>query len=148
MEEMFHKAHLKKKITNRLTDRRDNMAEVYTKTCPQCGREYTTEQSRKKICPECLNKNDKKRKNAVRAVRMKPAPKKKKPKKTFPTLYEVSRVERIYNAVKKTHKHYHDIVHIIESSKAECCVCCGATIPEGRMVCPACERKAEEARRW
>lgn len=24
------------------------------------------------------------------------------------------------------------------------CVCCGAVIPEGRMVCPACERKAAE----
>lgn len=22
------------------------------------------------------------------------------------------------------------------------CVCCGAVIPEGRMVCPICERKA------
>ena len=24
------------------------------------------------------------------------------------------------------------------------CVCCGAVIPEGRMVCPDCERKAEQ----
>ena len=23
------------------------------------------------------------------------------------------------------------------------CVCCGEEIPEGRMVCPNCERKAE-----
>ena len=26
----------------------------------------------------------------------------------------------------------------------ERCVCCGAIIPEGRMVCPECERKAAE----
>lgn len=23
------------------------------------------------------------------------------------------------------------------------CVCCGAVVPEGRMVCPSCERRAE-----
>lgn len=23
------------------------------------------------------------------------------------------------------------------------CICCGASIPEGRMVCPTCEAKAE-----
>ena len=24
------------------------------------------------------------------------------------------------------------------------CICCGELIPEGRQVCPACEKKAEE----
>lgn len=24
------------------------------------------------------------------------------------------------------------------------CVCCGAIIPEGRMVCPQCEKEAED----
>ena len=24
------------------------------------------------------------------------------------------------------------------------CVCCGQTVPEGRMVCPGCEQKTEE----
>lgn len=23
------------------------------------------------------------------------------------------------------------------------CVCCGAIVPEGRMVCPSCEREAD-----
>lgn len=27
------------------------------------------------------------------------------------------------------------------ASNTETCVCCGAEIPEGRQVCPACERK-------
>ena len=26
------------------------------------------------------------------------------------------------------------------------CVCCGAVVPEGRMVCPVCERRADEGR--
>lgn len=27
-----------------------------------------------------------------------------------------------------------------------CCVCCGAVIPEGRMVCPICEKEADEGK--
>ena len=27
------------------------------------------------------------------------------------------------------------------------CVCCGAVVPEGRMVCPQCEAKQEEQMR-
>ena len=26
------------------------------------------------------------------------------------------------------------------------CVCCGAVIPEGRMVCPICERAEDEGK--
>lgn len=26
------------------------------------------------------------------------------------------------------------------------CVCCGELVPEGRMVCPACEKRAEKER--
>ena len=26
------------------------------------------------------------------------------------------------------------------------CVCCGAVIPEGRMVCPICEKEADEGK--
>ena len=28
----------------------------------------------------------------------------------------------------------------------EQCVCCGAVIPEGRQVCPNCERRAEDGK--
>ncbi len=28
------------------------------------------------------------------------------------------------------------------------CVCCGAVIPEGRMVCPLCEMDVEERVRY
>ena len=27
---------------------------------------------------------------------------------------------------------------------AERCICCGEIIPEGRMVCPKCEKESEE----
>lgn len=30
------------------------------------------------------------------------------------------------------------------SRNTETCVCCGAEIPEGRQVCPACEAKVRE----
>lgn len=26
------------------------------------------------------------------------------------------------------------------------CVCCGSVIPEGRMVCPICEKAADEGK--
>lgn len=26
------------------------------------------------------------------------------------------------------------------------CICCGEIVPEGRMVCPACEKRAEKER--
>lgn len=125
------------------------MAELYTKTCKQCRNEYTTEKRGKQLCPACVEKNEKKRKDEQRAVRIKEKPvAKKKPKKAGPTLAEVSYVEKVYNAVNGTYKHYHDIVNIIEAARADRCVCCGATIPEGRMVCHACELKAEEAKQW
>lgn len=32
------------------------------------------------------------------------------------------------------------------SRNTETCVCCGAEIPEGRQVCPACEAKVRKER--
>lgn len=29
-------------------------------------------------------------------------------------------------------------------SRADRCVCCGEIVPEGRMVCPSCERGTEK----
>ena len=31
-------------------------------------------------------------------------------------------------------------------TKAEKCACCGAIIPEGRQVCPQCERRVEDGK--
>lgn len=58
------------------------------------------------------------------------------------SIAEVSHIERVYNAVNGTLKHYGEMVNIIENSKAEHCICCGEVIPEGRMICPTCESKA------
>ena len=33
------------------------------------------------------------------------------------------------------------ITKIIESANVDTCVCCGEIVPEGRMVCHACEDK-------
>ena len=33
-----------------------------------------------------------------------------------------------------------------DDKKSEWCVSCGAEIPEGRMVCPICEKKGERLR--
>lgn len=32
---------------------------------------------------------------------------------------------------------------MIVSTSVDLCICCGATIPEGRFVCPLCEKKSE-----
>lgn len=38
-----------------------------------------------------------------------------------------------------------DIIDLsLPTDNSNHCVCCGAVIPEGRMVCPTCERRAEE----
>lgn len=58
------------------------------------------------------------------------------------SIAQVSHIERVYNAVNGTFKHYGEMVNIIDNSKAEHCVCCGEIIPEGRLVCPTCESKA------
>ena len=114
---------------------------VYTKRCIQCGSEYATEQAKKKLCPECDSFNRKRKKKPVIKRR-------EKIKKPALTLDRVCHIEAVYNAVNHTYKHYHEIVRIIEDTRADSCVCCGAFIQEGKLVCNDCERKAEEARRW
>lgn len=57
------------------------------------------------------------------------------------SIVQVSRIERIYNKVHGTFKHYGEIVTIIEGTPPDRCVCCGEIVPEGRMVCPVCEQK-------
>ena len=122
---------------------------VYTKTCTQCGKEYSTEQRLKKLCPKCYSFNRKRDWQAQNAEIKKPAIKRREKKKPpVLTLERVCHIEAVYNALNKTYKHYHDIVRIIEDTSADRCVCCGDIIPEGRMVCPECERKAKEMKRW
>lgn len=100
--------------------------------CSDCGFVFEAPNNRTRICPEC---------KTYRAHEICKKKREEKPKKKFPPLMQVSRIERIYNAVNGTKKHYGEIVNIIESTATDRCVCCGDVIPEGRMVCPACEQK-------
>lgn len=36
----------------------------------------------------------------------------------------------------------------LPGDNVERCVCCGEIIPEGRQVCPACEKKANKEDGW
>ena len=38
--------------------------------------------------------------------------------------------------------------HTLPGDNAERCVCCGEIIPEGRQICPACEKKANKEDGW
>lgn len=110
------------------------MAEPLMKACAECKRLFHPSNSKAKLCKECA---------AFRKPHMNK--KKARHKKDFPSIYQVSHVERVYNTVNGTFKHYGEIVSIIDRTPADRCVCCGDVIPEGRMVCPACEQKGK---RW
>lgn len=99
--------------------------------CVECGRVFYAKTKNAKRCENCSKYK-------------KPA---EKPQKSKPTLKveDVSRVERIYNKVHGTYKHYGEIVNIIEGTPPDRCVSCGEIVPEGRLVCPICEKKGN---RW
>jgi predicted nucleic acid-binding Zn ribbon protein len=35
--------------------------------------------------------------------------------------------------------------YVNDYSREDCCVCCGAYVPEGRQVCVSCEKRSDEA---
>lgn len=102
--------------------------------CTDCGRMFDAPNKGRRLCPSCKGYAKPHLGGAKKTV---------KTKRNFPSIMAVTRVERIYNAVNGTHKHYHEIVNIIDNTAADRCVCCGEAIPEGRMVCPVCEQKGE-----
>lgn len=109
--------------------------ELLVKTCSDCGLVFRTESPTQRLCPECV-----KHSSPHHNLR----PRKTKKNTGFPSIAEVSRIEKIYNKVNGTLMHYGDIVQLIRTTDADRCICCGEVIPEGRMVCPECERKAKE----
>lgn len=102
--------------------------EIYTYKCLDCHKTFRTDDPEQYICPDCLKYRQPFRKH-----------KKKKSPKTL-TFAEISHIAEVYNKVHRKYLHYGDIVNLVESN-AEHCVCCGATIPEGRQVCYNCENK-------
>lgn len=104
-----------------------------TRKCRDCGKVFYTN-TPKIICDEC-------------ALFRKPSrgkPEKVNKKKKSLTISEVIHVGNVYNAVKGVFKHYGDVVAMIDSTKVDCCVCCGEIVPEGRIICPNCEDLAKK----
>ena len=64
---------------------------------------------------------------------------KKKPVKKPLTFAQILHIAEVYSKVNHKYLHYGDVVKLVEAN-AEHCVCCGATIPEGRQICPRCDR--------
>lgn len=52
--------------------------------------------------------------------------------------------DRALTAVEEMGGDTSDLRRELAFARADRCVCCGAVVPEGRMVCPSCERGAEK----
>lgn len=101
--------------------------ELYTKTCNRCQKIFGTDNPDDKSCPTC------KKHSSPHRV------KKKKIEKKPLSLNEILHVAEVYRRVKGKYINYGETVALVENN-SDRCVCCGATVPEGRQVCPKCER--------
>ena len=101
--------------------------EIYTYKCLDCHKTFRTDNPEQRICSDCQKYRQPCRKH-----------RKKKNQKAL-TFAEILHIAEVYNKIHHKYLHYGDIVNLVEAN-AEHCVCCGATIPEGRQVCPKCER--------
>lgn len=52
--------------------------------------------------------------------------------------------DRAVTAVEEMGGDASDLRHELAFAIADTCVCCGAPVPEGRVVCPSCERGTEK----
>ena len=104
--------------------------ELYTYKCPDCQKTFRTNDHKQKICPSCQK------------FRKPCAKHRKKKSKKILTFAEISHIAEVYNKIHHKYLNYGDIVNLINAN-AEHCVCCGATIPEGKQVCYKCERAAK-----
>lgn len=104
--------------------------ELYTYKCPDCFKVFRTDNPEEKICPSCQK------------LRKPRAKHKKKSTKKILTFAQILHIAEVYNKIHHKYLHYGDVVNLI-STNAGHCVCCGATIPEGRQICSKCERMAK-----
>lgn len=102
--------------------------ELYVYKCPDCQKEFRTDDPKQKVCTDCQKYKQPHR------------PRKKKSSAKILTFAEISHIGNVYYKVHHKYLHYGDIVNLVHHTKAEHCVCCGAVIPEGRQICPQCER--------
>ena len=108
---------------------------LYVKKCPSCRKVFRTDDENAKICPSCLESRGY-MKGGDRRCR------KKAKKRPVVSIKEVMRIGAICDKVNGTSllNHYGDIVQRIENTNVDRCVCCGEIVPEGRMICPKCEK--------
>ena len=119
------------------------IAELNIRTCRECGNIFRTPHQ-DQLCSTCKKKHRKMAMEAQTASYKKP-PMKETPPKPKISLREALRIEKIYNTIHKDKIRTHgEITQIIENTKADRCVCCGAVIPEGRLVCPICESEGKQ----
>lgn len=111
------------------------MNNLYTKQCPSCRKVFGTDDENAKVCPSCLSSRDY-IKGGERRCR------KKRNKRPAISIQEVMHIGAICDKVNGTSllNHYGDIVQRIENTNVDRCVCCGEIVPEGRMICPKCEK--------
>ena len=102
--------------------------ELYINTCSDCRLSFRTDKQEEHLCPSCLK---------FRAPNKKKRSKKRK--KEPMTFAEVLRIANIYSNVHHKYIHYGDMVALLDKN-SDRCVCCGEVVPEGRQVCPQCEK--------
>lgn len=102
--------------------------ELYIFKCSDCRKEFRTDDPNQKVCPSCQKARKPRAKYRKKTTAKKPL-----------TFAEISHIAEVYSKIHHKYLHYGDIVRLVEAN-AEHCVCCGATIPEGRQICPKCEK--------
>lgn len=122
--------------------------ELYTRVCQDCNKTFITPNLKDRLCISCKKKHKRESQRVVaeecKAIEI---VEEERPKPKV-SIAEEQHVERVYNAIHKSRYYgYSEIVKLIEDRKNNTCVCCGEIVPEGRMVCPNCERRADDARK-
>ena len=104
------------------------MKELFVVKCAECKRAFKTDAPKVKVCPSCMKYRKPSKK-----------PRAKKSAKKPLTIGEILHIGEVYYKVNHEHLHYGDVVALVENS-VDRCVCCGEVVPEGRQVCPLCEK--------
>ena len=102
--------------------------ELYVLKCNECHKVFRTDDPFATLCPDCIKFRQP----------SKPKRKKKASKNTL-TIPEALHIAEVYSKVKHKYLSYGNVVALV-ARNADRCVCCGAVVPEGRHVCPMCER--------
>ena len=108
--------------------------ELYINTCTDCLKLFRSDDPNQHICPSCIEYRQKKQKKIS-----------KKSKKKILTFAEILHLANVYYKVNNKYIHYGEIVRLMDSYPTRC-ICCGATIPEGKILCTNCKKVGETAK--